>query len=222
MPQSIPYQPSLLRLLHGTIAVLTFLAIISGFWVYDTYDQRWGGLGLPRLEDIQGIHGTLALAFFLLLPFFALYSFHLGYRRLFPEQSFTQLKQVGQPIWWLYLQRLINTLILLLATFAALTGRMMKEEWLPAGEMDHWWYLAHLLAWLGVLITVALHLLLGVKVGGIPLLVSMFRWGIRQNDQPRFWLRGIITRPSSFVLMIVEIIVLGGIFLALVLPVFRG
>ncbi|NEO26447.1 MAG: cytochrome b/b6 domain-containing protein, partial [Kamptonema sp. SIO4C4] len=81
-----PYQPVLLRLLHGAIAILTLFALISGFWVYDTYDQRWGSLRLPQLSDIQGIHGTIALTLFILLPLLVLYSFHLGQRRLIQPQ----------------------------------------------------------------------------------------------------------------------------------------
>ena len=147
MPQSSPYQPVLLRISHGAIALLTVLALVSGFWVYNTYDKRWGGFTLPKLENIQGIHGTIALTLLLTLPVFALYSFHLGYRRLLQEQSFTQLKQLGTPVWWISIHHFTNTLMLLTATFAALTGRMMKEEWLPAGEVYHQWYLAHLLTW---------------------------------------------------------------------------
>lgn len=128
MPQSGPYQPALLRILHGVAAILTVLALISGFWVYNTYDKRWGSLALPVLADIQDIHGTIALTFLLFLPVFALYSFHLGYRRLVQEQSFSQWKQIGKPVWWLSIQQFVNTLMLIAATFAVVTGRMMKEE----------------------------------------------------------------------------------------------
>lgn len=167
MSQSSPYQPVLLRILHGAAAILIVLALISGFWVYNTYDKRWGSLALPIIEDIQGIHGTIALTFLLLLPVFALYSFHFGYRRLVQEQSFTQLKQLGKPVWWISIHRFANTLMLLTATFAVVTGRMMKEEWLPAGEIHRQWYLAHLVGWICVFISLALHLLIGAKVGGV-------------------------------------------------------
>lgn len=59
MPQSHPYQPILLRILHGFAALLTVLALISGFLVYNTYDKRWGSFILPTIGDIQGIHGTM-------------------------------------------------------------------------------------------------------------------------------------------------------------------
>jgi Prokaryotic cytochrome b561 len=222
MPQSSPYQPALLRVLHGATAILTVLALISGFWVYNTYDKRWGSLALPMLGDIQGIHGTIALTFLLLLPVFALYSFHLGYRRLIQEQSFSQLKQLGQPAWWISIHRFTNTLMLLAATFAVVTGRMMKEEWLPSGEIHHQWYLAHLVAWICVFISLALHLLIGAKVGGVPLLVSIFNWKMRDEDTPRSWLQGIKIKHSSLILKVIAGVVIGGIIMAFILPVFNA
>ena len=204
MPQSSPYQPVLLRISHGAIALLTVLALVSGFWVYNTYDKRWGGFTL------------------LTLPVFALYSFHLGYRRLLQEQSFTQLKQLGTPVWWISIHHFTNTLMLLTATFAALTGRMMKEEWLPAGEVYHQWYLAHLVAWICVFMSLSLHLLLGAKVGGVPLLVSMFNWRRRNEDTPHSWFRGIRINHSDLILKIIEVVVIGGIIMAFILPAFSS
>ncbi len=218
----LPYQPALLRLLHGAAAMLVILALITGFWVYNTYDKRWGSLALPTLEDIQGIHGTIALTFLLLLPVFALYSFRLGQRRLLEEHSLHQLKQMNRPAGWVALHRLANTVMLIATTFAVITGRMMKEEWLPAGEVNRAWYQAHLVAWLCVFISLALHVLLGAKVGGVPLLLSMFKWNVRDDDQPRSWLRGFKLNPASSLLKGIEIIVFGGIGLAFLLPVFNS
>ncbi len=217
-----PYQPALLRILHGVAAVLLVLAWMSGFLIYNTYDKRWGSLTLPTIVDIQGIHGTIALTFLLFLPVFALYSFHIGYRRLVEEQSFSQLKQFGKPVWWISVHRFANTLMLLAATFAVVTGRMMKEEWLPAGEIHHQWYLAHLAAWVCVFISLALHLLMGAKVGGVPLLVSMFNWKIRGEDTLLPWHQGIKIKHSSLVLKVLEGIVIGGIIMAFILPVFNS
>ncbi|MCW6035413.1 cytochrome b/b6 domain-containing protein [Spirulina subsalsa FACHB-351] len=221
MSQSYPYQPILLRILHGGIALLTVLALISGFWVYNTYDQRWGRFALPNLSDIQGIHGTIALTLLLVLPFFSLYSLRLGYRRLIQQQSWSQLKQFGKPVWWISLHRLINTFMLLTLTFAVVTGRMMKEEWLPAGETDRPWYIAHLVSWLCVFIGLTFHLLLGAKVGGFPLLISMFNWSKREDDQPRSWLKKLNHKRSNALLTMIEIIVIGGIIAAFILPVFN-
>lgn len=213
-----PYQPFLLRLLHGAIAILAILALLTGFWVYNTYDRRWGSLPLPKLEDIQGIHGTIALTFLLLLPLFAFYCFHSGYRRLIQEQSLGQLSEWGKPASWLALQRGVNTLMLCAATGAVITGRMMKEEWLPAGEIHQAWYLAHLITWLGVFISFLLHLLMGIKVGGIPLLLSMLTLQRRAADKPAQWLQDITLNPPSLVLKVIEGLVFGGILLAFLLP----
>lgn len=222
MSRTHPYQPVLLRILHGIAAVLVVLAWISGFLIYNNYDGRWGSLALPTIGDIQGIHGTIALTFLLFLPAFALYSFHIGYHRLIQEQSFSQLKHLGKPVWWISVHRFANTLMLLAATFAVVTGRMMKEEWLPAGEIDRQWYLAHLVAWVCVFMSLALHLLMGAKVGGVPLLLSMFNWTRRVEDTPRSWLQGIKIKHSSLVLKVLEGIVIGGIIMAFLLPVFNS
>ncbi|WP_228015323.1 hypothetical protein [Synechocystis salina] len=78
MSPTRPYQSLLLRLLHGAMALLTLLAISSGFWVYNTYDGRWGSLPLPKPYYTQDLHGTGALALFLFMFPFALYCFHLA------------------------------------------------------------------------------------------------------------------------------------------------
>ncbi|OWY64977.1 hypothetical protein B7486_44385 [cyanobacterium TDX16] len=111
--------------------------------------------------------------------------------------------------------------MLLAVTFAVVTGRMMKEEWLPAGEIYHQWYLAHLVAWSCVFASLALHLLMGIKVGGVPLLVSMFDGKIRDEDTPRFWLQGIKINHSSLILKVIESVAIGGIMMAFILPVFN-
>ncbi|MFM7572444.1 MAG: cytochrome b/b6 domain-containing protein [Snowella sp.] len=221
MSPSTPYQPILLRILHGTNAILIFSALITGFLVYNTYDKRWGSLTLPKLEAIQGIHGTIALTFLLTLPVFVLYSFRIGYRRLVQDQFFSHLTEVGKPIWWISIHRIANTLTLLSATFAVITGRMMKEEWLPAGEISHSWYIAHLVAWLCVFFSVAFHLLLGIKVGGVPLLMSMFNRTKRSEDRLLSWLQDLRLERASKLLKILEIVVIGGIILAFILPVFN-
>jgi Prokaryotic cytochrome b561 len=221
MSRAHPYQPVLLRILHGIATVLLILALISGFLIYNTYDKRWGSLTLPAIGDVQGVHGTIALTFLLFLVF-ALYSFHIGYRRLVEEQSFRQFKHFGKPVWWISVQRFANTLMLLAATFAVVTGRMMKEEWLPAGEIHRQWYLAHLVAWVCVFISLALHLLMGAKVGGVPLLVSMFNWKIRGEDTPLSWGQVVKIKHSSLVLKVLEGIVIGGIIMAFLLPVFNS
>jgi hypothetical protein len=99
---------------------------------------------------------------------------------------------------------------------------MMKEEWLPAGEIHRQWYLAHLAAWVCVFISLALHLLMGAKVGGFPLLVSMFNWKIRGEDTLLSWHQGVKIKHSSLALKVLEGIVIGGIIMAFLLPVFNS
>jgi hypothetical protein len=219
MSQSRPYQPALLRILHTAVAILIVSALVSGFWVYNTYDKRWGSLALPKLYDIQGIHGTIALTFFILFPFFAFYSFHLGDRRLVQAQSFSQLKQVGKPVWWVSIHRFANTIMLLATTVSIVTGRMMQEKWLPSGELTQPWYLAHLLGWVCVLLSLALHVLMGVKVGGISLLISMFHWQVQDGDAPRTWWQGMKFKQLNWVLKMIEGIVVIGFLMALLLPI---
>ncbi|QMS91500.1 cytochrome b/b6 domain-containing protein [Nostoc edaphicum CCNP1411] len=236
MPRSAPYQPLLLRILHGLSGILVIAAIITGFLVYNTYDRRFGRIPFPQIGDIQGIHGTFALCFLLLLPAFALYSFHAGQKRLVQSDSWRQLTQVGKPIWWVSLQRLANTLMLIAAVLAVNSGRMMKEEWLPAGQLHHIWYSLHLCAWVVMVCCVAIHVLMSTKVGGAPLLLSMFSWKFRPEDSPaewssrfRAWLTSLQANfgavmnnfmQNNFYLRIIEVIVLGGILTAFVLPVF--
>jgi hypothetical protein len=213
-----PYQPVLLRLLHSAIALLVFAALITGFMVYDRFDKRFGTLNLPIVPNTQGIHGTIALTFLVLLPIFALYCFHLGSRRLVQPQSLKHLKEFEKSIGWISLQRLTNTLILLSGTFAAITGRMMQEEWLPNEELNHAWYIGHLIAWVLMIVGIAMHLLMSAKVGGLPLLLSIYNWKIRAEDMPNSWFKGFKIKPSSTILLIFEILVIGGIAIAFVLP----
>ncbi len=188
MPQTKPYQPLLLRTLHGVSSLLALGAILTGFWVYNTYDGRFGQLSLPTVTDIQGIHGTFGLFFLSVLPAFALYSFHAGQKRLIQSDSLQHLTQVGKPIWWYSLHRLANTSMLWASVMAVFSGRLMQEAWLPAGELNHIWYVLHLIAWSVIVICLAIHLLLSAKVGGFPLLLSMVAFKVHPEDSPRLWL----------------------------------
>ncbi|MGM3307348.1 cytochrome b/b6 domain-containing protein [Anabaena sp. WFMT] len=230
MTRSTPYQPLLLRLLHGVSGILVIAAIISGFLVYNTFDKRFGKIPIPKIDPIQDIHGTVGLFFLILLPAFALYSFHAGQKRLIQPDSIQKLTQVGKPIWWVSLQRIVNTLMLIASVLAVTSGRMMKEEWLPIGELDHIWYSFHLIAWVIMVCCLAIHILMSTKVGGAPLLLSMMSWKFRPEESPknwysrfRIWLGNF---PNNFhvennlSLRIIEAIVLIGIIAAFVSPLF--
>lgn len=188
MPSTKPYQPLTLRLLHGITALIVISAAIAGFLVYDSWDGRFGRLGLTvKNRDLIDIHGTIAFFLLPILILLVIYSIRVGHRRLIQADSFNKLKEVGQPIWWYTLQRFANTLMLIAALFALLSGKFQDENWLPQGQLNHPWYYAHLIAWCGVVIALALHLLMGIKVGGIPLLLSMFDSKIRPDDHPKLW-----------------------------------
>lgn len=188
MPPTKPYQPLILRLLHGITALLVISAAITGFLVYDSWDGRFGSLALTlKNRDLIDIHGTFG---FLLLPImipFTIYSIRIGYRRLIQANSFSKLKEVGQPIWWYTLQRFANTLMLISALFALISGKFQDENWLPRGEVNQPWYYAHLIAWCGVIVALAIHVLMSVKIGGIPLLLSIFDTKIHPDDSPKLW-----------------------------------
>lgn len=200
MAPSRPYQPLLLRLLHGLNGVFVIGAIITGFWTYDTYDGRWGGLPLPHFKEIESIHGTFGLYALLLLPVFALYAFRRGQRRLIQPDTLAKLTQVGKPIWWYTLHRITNTVILLALTFAVFSGKMMSEKWLPQGELDHTWYYLHLIAWAVMILCISVHLLMSGRVGGVSLLLSMLDLKFRPQDSPALWsghIRNWLSRRSK-------------------------
>ncbi|MBS3026343.1 MAG: cytochrome b/b6 domain-containing protein [Dolichospermum sp. DET50] len=236
MTRSAPYQPLIFRILHGVTGILVIGAIISGFLVYNTFDKRFGYIPIPKINPIQDIHGTFGVFFLILLPFFAVYSFHAGKKRLLQPDSIQKLTQFGKPIWWVSLQRLVNTKMLFAAVLAVISGRMMKEEWLPTGEFDHIWYYVHLIAWLIMICFLAIHVLMSAKVGGVPLLLSILSWKVRAEDNPLSWysrlcgwlsnfydnIQGEINQfmAGSLLLKIIEVIVLAGIIAAFILPLF--
>lgn len=185
---SSPYQPLLLRIIHNFQGLFVILAIITAFWTYNTYDGRWGKIFLPDWREIEGIHGTFGLFSLLIFPFFVIYVFHRGEKKLIQSNSLKQLKLVNKPIWWYTLHRYINTFNLFALTFAVFTGKMMDENWLPKGELNHLWYTLHLLSWLVIVLAIALHILISVKIGGYPLILSMImNYGARDKDNPKFW-----------------------------------
>lgn len=188
MPATKPYQPLILRLVHGITSLLVISAAITGFLVYDSWDGRFGGLGITlKNRDLIDIHGTFGFFLLPILILLTIYSIRIGYRRLIQADSFNKLKEFGQPIWWYTLQRFTNTLILISALFALLSGKFQNENWLPQGEVNQPWYYIHLIAWCGVIVAFMLHLLMSIKVGGIPLLLSMFDAKIRSDDSPKLW-----------------------------------
>lgn len=189
MPRSKPYQTLLLRFFHGLNALLIIGAAITGFLVYDSWDGRFGKLALTiKDRGFIDIHGTFGFFLsFIALPLFAFYIFIAGRNRLIQGNTLQKLTELGKPIWWYTLQRIANTLMLLAAIFAVISGKFQDEDWLPNGEFNHIWYYIHLIAWVSVVIALAIHLLMSIKTGGIPLLLSMFDTKYRPADSPKLW-----------------------------------
>ena len=187
MKASRPYQPLLLRVLHGLTGICLIVAIVTAYWTYEVYDGRWGRIPLPDYQVIEGLHGTFGLWTLLIFPAFLIYACRPGRRRLWQPQSWQQLADVGKPVWWYTINRLVNTLALLALTFALYSGKMMDETWLPRGELTHAWYYAHLISWVVMVGAIAFHLLINAKVGGTPLLLSMLTWQYREKDSPKRW-----------------------------------
>jgi Prokaryotic cytochrome b561 len=191
MSRQAPYQASLLRLLHGVSALLFLGAAASGYWIYDQFDGRWGRIGLPPLERMMDWHHTIGGKALLVLAVFGLYSLTLGRHKLVQAASLKQLTQVNQPMWWQSLHRLVNTFVLGAAILAVGSGSRMQGSWLVNGELDHGLYTLHLSAWSAIGVGVVLHLIMTLKVGGFPLLLSIFSTRIRANDTPKHWSRQV-------------------------------
>jgi len=161
-----PYQPSLLRLLHGVTVVLVAGAWLTGFLVYNRFDGRWGRWPLALSGDWIDIHGTVAVVLWPLALVFAFYAFTVGRSRL------------RQPA---------NLLALLALLLAVGSGKLMQEDWLEDGELGHGVYAVHLLAWLAVAGAVVNHLGSVLARGGKSLAASMASLEVRPRDQPRDW-----------------------------------
>ena len=77
-----PYQPSLLRLLHGATALLVPLAWLTGLQVYQAHDGRFGRLPVSLPGGWIDIHGTVGVLLGPVALLFALYALTLGRPRL--------------------------------------------------------------------------------------------------------------------------------------------
>ena len=166
MAQAKPYQPSLLRLLHGAMAVLVPLAWLSGLLVYSQFDGRWGRLPWQPVGDWIDLHGTVAVALWPLALVFGLYALTLGRARL---------------------NKAANAASLLALVLAVGSGKLMQEDWLSDGQLDHLVYSVHLLAWLLLALAVLWHVGGVLRRGGSPLAQSMFALNVHSNDRPQHW-----------------------------------
>ncbi|NJN62208.1 MAG: cytochrome b/b6 domain-containing protein [Coleofasciculaceae cyanobacterium RL_1_1] len=227
-----PYQPLLLRLLHSITGIITIAAILTAYWTYDTFDRRWGYF-LPEFKDIEGIHGTFGLFTLLMLPLLLVYACHRGARRLIQPDTIAQMQHLDQPIGHYSLHRVINTLSLVTLAFAVFSGKMMDVTWLPKGELHHFWYSAHLVSWVIMIGCIAAHTLVSARIGGVPLLQSIWRWSYRPTDSPtrwgeqvQGWWRGFSTFKLEWQrlpggLQILEGAILVSVILAWIVPIFK-
>lgn len=161
-----PYQPSLLRLLHGGTALLVLGCWLSGLFVYSRYDGRWGRLPFTPAGDWIDIHGLIGVGLLVLALPFVGYAFTLGRSRL---------------------RRLTNSLTLAVLAVALGTGKLMEEDWLREGQLDHVVYALHLLGWLLIVLAVLVHVGDSLRLGGWPLLNSMASPALKKGDLPGDW-----------------------------------
>ena len=161
-----PYQPSLLRLLHGATALLVAGAWATGLMVYSHFDGRWGRLPVAFPGEWIDIHGTAGVVLWPIALLFVLYALTLGRARL------------RQPA---------NALALGALVLAVGSGKLMNENWLRDGQLDHVVYAIHLLAWLLIAFAVVLHVGAVLQRGGMPLARSMARLQLRPGDRPGNW-----------------------------------
>ncbi|MFN5193808.1 MAG: cytochrome b/b6 domain-containing protein [Cyanobacteriota bacterium] len=161
-----PYQPSLLRLLHGATALLVPLAWITGLLVYSAHDGRFGRLPFTLPGAWIDIHGTVAVVLWPVALLFGLYALTAGRARL------------RQPA---------NATALFALVVAVGSGKLMQEDWLRNGQFDHLIYGIHLLAWLLMALAVSVHLSAVLKRGGWPLARSMASLQCRPGDRPGNW-----------------------------------
>ena len=161
-----PYQPSLLRLLHGATALLVPLAWLTGLLVYSSHDGRFGRLPFARPGGWIDIHGSFAVLLWPIALLFGLYALSAGRARL------------RQPA---------NALALLALALAVGSGKLMQEDWLRDGQLNHPVYSVHLLAWLLLALAVSLHVATILRRGGLPLASSMASLQLRAGDLPGNW-----------------------------------
>ncbi|MEX0588124.1 MAG: cytochrome b/b6 domain-containing protein [Cyanobium sp.] len=156
----------MLRTLHGATALLVLLSWLSGLITYSLHDGRLGRLGWRPSGDWIDIHGTIGVLLWPLALLFCLYALSIGRARL------------SQPA---------NAAVLIGLVLAVGSGKLMNEDWLRTGQLNHLAYNLHLLAWLLITATVLCHFIALINRGGLALARSMFQLKVRKNDQLRHW-----------------------------------
>ena len=173
MAQQAPRQPLLLRLLHGAMVVLVPLAWLSGAVVFSNYDGRWLRLPLAVPGNWIDIHGTIGVLLWPLAALFVIYALSVGRFRL--RQS-------------------ANAAALIVLVLAVGSGKLMQEDWLRTGQLDHLPYHLHLVAWMLITGAVIWHACSVLRRGGVRFAASMGQLHVRDNDGPRHWATQLLQR----------------------------
>jgi hypothetical protein len=161
-----PYQPSLLRLLHGVTALLVGIAWITGLLLLGCFDGRWGRFPFQLDGEWIELHGQIGFVLALVLLLFVPYALTLGAGRL---------------------RRAANSLPLLALGLAVGSGLQMQTEWLVDHHTTPLPYALHLTAWFLLAVSVPLHVIGAVRRGGWPLATSMLSLQLKPLDAPSDW-----------------------------------
>ncbi len=86
-----PYQPSLLRLLHGATGLLVGAAWLSGLVLLLTLDRRWGSLPFVLPGEWVDIHGMIGVALLPIGVIFGGYAITIGRHKLGRETNLVPL-----------------------------------------------------------------------------------------------------------------------------------
>lgn len=175
--------------------VLLLLGMVTGYWIFNTWDRRWLALPLPRAtEFVLEMHEEIGGLFGGAIALFVIYSILSGRRRLIQPNSFGQLAKVGKPVWWYTLHRLVNTGLAMMGGLVVISGDALDDDAMMAGQFSDLAYTLHVFAWAAIGVLMVGHLLLSLKVGGVPLLLSVFSRKVRVKDLPIYWPQRIFDR----------------------------
>ena len=161
-----PYQPSLLRLVHGGTGIGVLGAWVSGVLIYSAYDGRWGKLPFQPAGDWIEWHGYLGLVLLLPAIGLALYSVSLGRQRL---------------------GRASNAMPLIALALTLVSGVFMEGDWLEGGHLQATVYSLHLTGWFLLSLSLLAHLAGLLRRGGWPLAGSILSLAVRRGDGPGAW-----------------------------------
>ncbi len=144
------------------MVLLVPLAWLSGAVVFSNHDGRWLRLPLQVPGNWIDIHGTIGVLLWPLACLFVIYALSVGRFRL---------------------RHGANAVALIALVLAVSSGKLMQEDWLRNGDLDHVIYHLHVLAWLLIAATVPWHISGVFSRGGMALASSMFKLKVRVKDR---------------------------------------